>query len=115
MGFYLGTESVLSFLQPNISDSIWFFLFAIGTSGSGTPNILALRPPGGAKTLKQRDLWKDLKKKIIYRIDGWSLEKFDIMKKNFLDEQRNDLEKKQLLNHVHDVSVLFSQFSKDIS
>jgi hypothetical protein len=77
-----GTESVLSFLQPNISDSIWFFLVDIGGSGSGTPNILALRPPGGATTLKKKDVHRKIKsiKKIIYRIDGWSLEKFDIMK-----------------------------------
>ena len=51
--YLAGAESVLSFLQPKISDSMWFFFVEIGSSGSGAPNILVLRPPGGAKTLEE--------------------------------------------------------------
>jgi len=46
-----GEEFASACLQPNISDSMWFFFAITGISGSGTPNIFAVRPPGGAKTL----------------------------------------------------------------
>ena len=50
--YFVGIASLVSFLQPKISDCMWFFLCEIGCSGSGTPKMFVERPPGGAKTLE---------------------------------------------------------------